>query len=79
MVNLPTAEPSAPITGGPPVDRQYFSTGHLACHFQISVATVRSILCAAGIGAVYHQNEIEFYDGHAMIALSNALRKGKSE
>lgn len=70
-------EPTAPIVGSPPVDRQYFTTGHLACRFQIPVQTVRTILAAASIAPAFHLNEIQHWDGHAMLALAKSLRESQ--
>lgn len=79
MTTPPTAEPLAPIGNSPPADKQFFSTGHLACRFQIPVQTVRQILGAAGIAPAMHINEVEHWDGFAMIALGRAVRDGKAD
>lgn len=71
----PTAspEPSAPIVNAPPPDRQYFSTGHLACRFQVPVQTVRRVLAAAEIVPAFHLNEVEYWDGYAMLCLARSM------
>ncbi len=68
-----TPEPSAPIVNSPPPDRQYFSTGHLACRFQVPVQTIRRLLAAAEIAPAFHFNEVEYWDGYAMLCLARSM------
>jgi len=73
MITTTAGEPSAPIANSPPPDRQYFSTGHLACRFQVPVQTVRRLLAAAEICPAFHVNEIEHWDGYAMLCLARSI------
>jgi len=56
------------------VTKQLFTLGWFCQRFQVSIGQVQAILHAADIEPVLSINELEHYDGAAVIAVSRALR-----
>jgi hypothetical protein len=72
-------EPRATIYESPDADKQFFSLGHMAAMFQRPVQTLRMILAASGHKPAYTENDIPFFDGLALLAVSQALREGAAD
>jgi hypothetical protein len=60
-------------TTAPPAT--YFTVGALANRFQLAVPTIRRVLAEKGIHPAYYLNDIDHYEGLALLELAAYKRE----